>query len=106
MPLSPFCAGPDKTVGMAPDRRTFLKLAGGVWLLPGASAVRGMRGLVRGGGLGRVVFCRASRNTVRWLPLVLDGPAPICEPIDRDELVLCGTEATLVLDGIGHRRFA
>jgi hypothetical protein len=91
---------------MTPDRRTFLKLAGGVWLLPGPSAVWGMRALVRKGGLGRVVFCRASRNTVRWLPWVLDGSAPVCEPIDRDELVLCGTEATLVLDGSGYRRFA
>jgi len=91
---------------MAPDRRTFLKLAGGVWLFPRASAVSEMRDLVRGGGLGRVVFYRASRKTIGWLPLVLDGPAPICEPIDRDELVLCGTEATLVLDGSGYRRFA
>jgi len=91
---------------MAPDRRTFLKLSGGVWAFPGASAVWGIRDLVRRGGLGRVVFCRASRNTVRWLPWVLDGPAPVCEPIDRDELVLCGTEATLVLDGSGYRRFA
>jgi hypothetical protein len=91
---------------MTPDRRTFLKLAGGVWLFPGGPAVRGMRVLVRGECLGRVVFCRASRNTVAWLPLVLDGPAPVCELIGRDELVLCGTEATLVLDGSGYRRFA
>jgi hypothetical protein len=91
---------------MAPDRRTFLKLAGGVWLFPGEPALWWVRRLVRGGGLGRVVFCRASRKTIRWLPWVLDGPAPICEPIDRDELVVCGTEATLVLDGSGYRRFA
>jgi hypothetical protein len=91
---------------MAPDRRTFLKLAGGVWAFPGPSAVWGMRGLVRKGSLGRVVFCRASRNTARWLPWILDGPAPVCEAIDRDELVLCGTEATLVLDASGYRRFA
>jgi len=101
---------------MALDRRTFLNLAGlklaglnltdGVWLAPGEAAVWEARELSRRGGVGRVVFCRASRNTVRWLPLVLDGPAPVCEPIDSDELVLCGTGATLVLDGRGYRRFA
>jgi hypothetical protein len=57
-------------------------------------------------GLGRVVFCRASRESARWLPMVLDGALPVCERIDRDELVLCGTEATLVIDRQGWRRFA
>ena len=82
---------------MLADRRTFFKIAGGIWLT---------RGLVQGGGLGRVVFCRASRNTAGWLPLVLDGAAPVCERTERDELVLCGTEATLVIDRNGWRRFA
>jgi len=85
---------------MPPDRRTFLKLAGGICL------IRGAHTLVHGGGLGRVVFCRASRNTVNLLPLVLGGAIPVCEPIERDELVLCGTEATLVIDASGYRRFA
>jgi len=53
-----------------------------------------------------VVFCRASRNTAGWLPFVLDGAAPVCERTERDELVLCGTEATLVIDRNGWRRFA
>jgi len=91
---------------MAPDRRTFLRLAGGAWLLPGASAVWAMRGLVRGGGLGRVVFCRASRSQAGWLRFLLDGAIPVCERIDGEELVLCGTEATLVIDRHGYRRFA
>ncbi|HUB83949.1 MAG TPA: hypothetical protein VMB03_34375 [Bryobacteraceae bacterium] len=57
-------------------------------------------------GLGRVVFCRASANTARWLPFVLGAAVPVCEWIERDELVLCGTEATLVIDRSGYRRFA
>jgi hypothetical protein len=85
---------------MAPDRRTFLKLAGGICLAWRA------RIAIRRGSLGRVVFCRASQSTAAWLPFVLDGAAPVCERIDRDELVLCGTEATLVLDRTGYRRFA
>jgi len=36
----------------------------------------------------------------------LDGAIPVCEPTERDELVLCGTEATLVVDCSGYRRFA
>jgi hypothetical protein len=91
---------------MAPDRRTFLKLAGGVWLIPGASPVCEARALIRGGGLGRVVFCRASRSGMAWLPFLLDGAMPVCERIGGDELVLCGTEATLVVDRRGCRRFA
>ena len=111
MPLSPFYAGPDTTEGMAPDRRTFLKLvslklAGGVWLIPGASAASEARELIRRGTVGRVVFCRASPRTAGWLRFVLDGAPPTCERIERDELVLCGTEATLVVDGRGYRRFA
>jgi len=95
---------------MAPDRRTFLKLAGlkmvgAVWMLPGASPVWEAREVVRRGGVGRVVFCRASQRTVGWLALVVDGPPPVCESIDRDELVLCGTEATLVVDRRSYRRF-
>jgi len=91
---------------MAPDRRSFLKLAGGVWLFPGASAVCEARELIRRGVVGRVVFCRASRRTAEWLTFVLDGAPPVCERIEQDELVLCGTEATLVVDRRGYRRFA
>ena len=91
---------------MAPDRRTFLKLAGGVWLVPGVSPAWKARELIRGGGLGRVVFCRASPGRVSGLRFLLDGAVPICERIDRDELVLCGKEATLVIDRRGYRRFA
>jgi hypothetical protein len=40
------------------------------------------------------------------MPFLLDGAAPVCERIDRDELILCGTEATLVIDRIGYRRYA
>ena len=71
--------------------------------MPGALQARNA---VRRGELGRVVFCRASRQSARWLPLVLDGAPPVCERIERDELVLCGTEATLVIDQLGYRRFA
>jgi hypothetical protein len=92
---------------MAPDRRTFLKLAGSVCLMPEASAVWWeARALLRGGSLGRVVFCRASRSNERWLRFLLDGATPICERTDGDELVLCGTEATLVVNRLGYRRFA
>jgi hypothetical protein len=91
---------------VALDRRTFLKMAGGVCLIPGASAAWEARELIRRGGLGRVVFCRASLSTVGWLRFLLDGAAPVCERIDGDELVLCGTEATLVVDRRGHRMFA
>ena len=91
---------------MAPDRRTFLKLTGGLCLAPGASAAREARRLIRGGSLGRVVFCRAPRNSVGLVRFLLDGAMPSCELCGRDELVLCGTEATLVVDRYGHRRFA
>jgi len=84
----------------------FLQLAGGFWLLPLASTAFQVRELIRGGGLGRVVFCRASRSTARWMRFLLDGAAPVCEGIERDELILCGTEATLVIDRAGYRRFA
>jgi hypothetical protein len=40
------------------------------------------------------------------LGFILDGAAPVCEFRDGDELVLCGTEATLVVDRRGYRRFA
>lgn len=89
-----------------PDRRTFLKLAGGACLIPGVSVAREARDLIRAGGLGRVVFCRASRSTAVWLPFLLDGSLPVCERIERDELVLCGTDATLVIDRSGYRRLA
>jgi hypothetical protein len=91
---------------MAPDRRTFLQLAGGVWMIPGVSPAREARELIRRGDLGRVVFCRASRSRVSWLRFLLDGAMPVCERIDGDELVLCGTEATLVVNRYGYRRFA
>jgi hypothetical protein len=91
---------------MAPDRRTFLKLAGGLWLIPAAPAAWGARELIRGGGLGRVVFCRAAVRNAGRLRFLLDGATPVCERIDADELVVCGTEATLVLDRGGYRRFA
>jgi len=91
---------------MAPDRRTFLQLAGGVWLIPGVSPAWEVRELVRGGGLGRVVFCRASAGHAGWLRFLLDGATPVCERIAGDELVLCGTDATLVVNRYGYRRFA
>ena len=91
---------------MAPDRRTFLKLAGGVWLIPPAPAAWEARELIRGGRLGRVVFCRAPRHHAGWLRFLLDGATPVCERIEQDELVLCGTEATLVVDRHGYRRYA
>jgi hypothetical protein len=91
---------------MALDRRTFLKLAGGAWLIPGASAVWEARELIRRGGLGRVVFCRAAGKNAAWLRFLLDGAVPVCERMDADELVLCGTEATMVVDRRGYRRFA
>jgi hypothetical protein len=80
-----------------PTRRTFVTLIAAIWMA---------RRLIRGGAVGRVVFCRASRKTAAWLAFVLDGAAPVCERIERDELILCGTEATLVVDRTGYRRFA
>ncbi|MEI9976566.1 MAG: hypothetical protein WDO73_33630 [Ignavibacteriota bacterium] len=56
--------------------------------------------------MGRVVFCRASSSTAGWLRFALDGAMPVWERIDREELVLCGTVATLVVDRRGCRRFA
>jgi hypothetical protein len=91
---------------MAFGRRAFLQFTGGICLLPGASAVWEARDLVRRGLLGRVVFCRASRNSMDRLRFLLDGAIPVCEAIDGHELVLCGTDATLVLDRHGYRRFA
>lgn len=91
---------------MAPDRRTFLKLAGGICSIRQLSAAWEAREVVRDGSLGRVVFCRAPRSRAGWLRFLLDGAMPVCERIDRDEVVLCGTEATLVLDRSGCRRFA
>jgi hypothetical protein len=92
--------------GICHNRRTFLQLATGICLLPIASSACEARELIRGGSLGRVVFCRASAGTARWIGFLLDQAAPVCECIDRDELVLCGTEATLVIDRAGYRRFA
>jgi predicted dehydrogenase len=92
---------------MAPDRRTFLKLAGGACLIPGwPAAWWEARELVRGGSLGRVVFGRASWSTEEWLPFLCGGATPIWERSAGDEVVLCGTEATLVVDRRGYRRFA
>jgi hypothetical protein len=117
---------------MAPDRREFLKLAGGAFLVGGACAPdlhwRAARDLVRHGNLGRVVFCRVSHRTVREavesLRFLFDGATPISgsEPTlryrdfvaayekanlsDHHQLVVCGTEATLVVDRRGYRRFA
>ena len=88
------------------ERRAFLAMAGALCLRPEGAAFREARELVRRGGLGRVVFCKASWNTAGWLRFVLDGAPPVCERIERDELVLCGTEATLVVDRRGPRRFA
>ena len=65
-----------------------------------------VRDLVRGGTVGRVAFCRASRTTAEWPPILLDDGLAVCESIDRDELVRCGTHATLVVDSLGCRRFA
>jgi hypothetical protein len=84
-------------------RRAFLSQAGAVCVVPALWAAREM---VQRGGLGRVVFCRASRMREGWLRFLLDGNTPVCERVDRDELVLCGTEATLVIDRHGCRRFA
>jgi hypothetical protein len=91
---------------MAFGRRTFFQLLGGFCFVPEASAVWAARDLVRRGFLGNVVFCRASRRSMERLGFVLDGAIPVCEWIEGDELVLCGTEATLVMDRLGYRRFA
>ena len=94
--------------------------------MPGAPATwRAARELVRGGNLGRVVFCRVSRSTVveavDSLRFLFDGATPLArsgptlryrdfiaayESRGEHELVLCGTEATLVVDSDGYRRFA
>jgi hypothetical protein len=81
-------------------RRAFLKMAGvpAVWWQ--------VRGIVRGGGVGRVVFCRVPPGWKVWLPFLLGLPVPVCEASERQELVLCGTDATLVIDRAGWRRFA
>jgi hypothetical protein len=100
---------------MAASRRGFLKLAGGVWLAPlGIPA-----------GVGRVVFCRVSANSlpeaIDWLRLVFGGASPEAvsgttlryrefvaayRPGSEPELVICGSEATLVVNREGSRRFA
>ena len=89
------------------ERRAFLQLLPAAFFQHGGAAFwRKARALVRSGSLGRVVFCRASRDAARWLRFVCDGAVPVWEHTERDELVLCGTEATLVVDRDGYRRFA
>lgn len=92
---------------MSVDRRTFLKLGGSAYFsLFAPPAWREARKLVRGGSLGRVVFCRAPRRLSHWLEYLCDGAVPVCEQTRCHEVVLCGTEATLVFDRKGYRRFA
>ena len=91
---------------MEADRRSFLKFTGAILLPAPAAAWWEARRLVRGGGIGRVVFCRASAESAGWLPFLLDGGSPVCEASAVDELVICGSEATLVVDRDGYRRFA
>ena len=102
---------------MATSRREFLRLAGGV-CLPASDRVDR-------GGAGRVVFCRVSASSlpeaVDWLRSVFGGAVPASATgttlrytsfvasyrrSREPELVICGSEATLVLDRRGCRRFA
>jgi hypothetical protein len=101
---------------MAASRRGFLKLAGGVWLAPRR---------ILAGDVGRVVFCRVSASSlaeaIDWLRLVFSGATPEgvsgstlryrdfvadYRPGSERELVICGSESTLVLNREGSRRFA
>jgi hypothetical protein len=101
---------------MAASRRGFLKLAGGVCLAPRR---------IPADDVGQVVFCRVSTNSlpeaIAWLGLVFDGATPAAvsgstlryrdfvaayRPGSERELVICGSEATLVLNRYGSRRFA
>jgi len=101
---------------MAASRRGFLKLAGGVCLAPRRILTI---------DVGRVVFCRVSANSlplaIDWLRLVFGGATPVAvsgnalryrdfvaayRPGSEPELVICGSEATLVLNRYGRRRFA
>ena len=85
----------------------------------------GVRELVRQGSLGRVAFCRVSHRSmaeaVDLLRFLFDGAVPISrsaetlryaafvagyEKSDGYRLAICGTEATLVVDTRGYRRFA
>jgi len=93
--------------------------------------LRRARDLVRRGGLGEVVFCRMLQDSVAEaaasLRFLFDGAAPVsvaaqedgrgtlryagfvasCETSKWDEIVLCGTQATLVVNRGGlrlHRR--
>ena len=107
-------------------RREFLKLMGGVSLLRPRPAVwREARDVVRRGRLGDVVFCRVLQDTVAdavdALRFLFDGALPLSggEPTLRYsafvaayeeagsrgeyQIVLCGTEATLVVDRRGCR---
>jgi hypothetical protein len=88
------------------DRRTFLGLAGGALLPAFATGWSEVRDLVREGSLGRVVFCRVPPAGAGWLRFLLGSAIPVCERNDRDELVLYGTEATLVVNAAGYRRFS
>jgi len=95
-------------------RRDFIELA--AVLLAGRLPIRA------DDGVGRVVYCRVSaasrQDAVRWLrrefgeaPLAVDGNTlRFGEFVARYEgrgceLVICGSEATLVVDGSGRRRF-
>jgi hypothetical protein len=101
---------------MAASRRGFLKLAGGAWLAPPR---------IPAGDVGQVVFCRVSANSlpeaIEWLGLVFGGATPAAvngttlryrdfvaayQPGSEREMVICGSEATLVLNRDGSRRFA
>jgi len=115
-------------------RREFLKMAGGV-VVPGRRKggdldLRAARALIRRGSLGKVAFCRVLRGsvgeTMEELRFLFDGAAPVSvdgqngratlryarfvasyEESDRREIVLCGSEATMVVNRRGlslHRR--
>lgn len=113
---------------MALSRRGFFQLASGGAILARPPEFhpkwREARELVRQGRVGRVVFCRVSRKSeadaIDCLRSVFDGALPVARhgPALRyanfvaayargdSELVICGTEATLVVDQNGCRRFA
>jgi hypothetical protein len=116
------------------SRRGFLLAAApviGVGAVAGAASVRGLvaaRDLVRGGALGKIVFCRTLGNgeaSLGALDFLLDPGEPVSvtdhgagrrtlryagflashEFARQESLVICGSRATLAVNPAGWRLF-
>ena len=85
------------------NRRAFLASVAPAILLPANLAHA--RALVRSGALGRIVFCRAPRESVNALRFLLDQALPVCEMTRVSGMLICGSRATLSIDRRGCRVF-